>query len=163
MKMAKKTSIMETILGTANLESSIRSCMRKLNKSSSVATRWVLGRYSRSKFIYSRSSPLLIPSRFRDHQMISDRKDALGTEYLSVPFRKEELETILEDITSWILRILLPYALVWHFKASVTWANSSYSSACVALMTSEFTNCRTRVVNSMLARSPHHIISSGST
>ncbi|RDW89605.1 hypothetical protein BP6252_01637 [Coleophoma cylindrospora] len=36
---------------------------------------------------------------FHDHQMIESRKDALGTEILSVPFRKEELETILEDIS----------------------------------------------------------------
>lgn len=38
--------------------------------------------------------------RFHDHQMIQSRKDVLGTEMLSVPFRKEELETILEDIVS---------------------------------------------------------------
>ncbi|KUJ11703.1 ORC2-domain-containing protein [Mollisia scopiformis] len=37
---------------------------------------------------------------FHDHQMIQSRKDALGTEMLWVPFRKEELETILEDIMS---------------------------------------------------------------
>jgi hypothetical protein len=43
---------------------------------------------------------LLIVYRFHDHQMIESRKDALGTEMLSVPFRKEELETILEDIMS---------------------------------------------------------------
>ncbi|KAI9646740.1 Origin recognition complex subunit 2 [Ciborinia camelliae] len=35
---------------------------------------------------------------FHDHQMIESRKDALGTEMLFVPFRKEELENILEDI-----------------------------------------------------------------
>ncbi|KAI1180458.1 origin recognition complex subunit 2-domain-containing protein [Nemania sp. FL0916] len=35
---------------------------------------------------------------FHDHQMITSRKDVLGTELLSVPFRKEELEAILEDI-----------------------------------------------------------------
>lgn len=35
---------------------------------------------------------------FHDHQMITSRKDLLGTELLSVPFRKEELEGILEDI-----------------------------------------------------------------
>ncbi|GAW12491.1 hypothetical protein ANO14919_018610 [Xylariales sp. No.14919] len=35
---------------------------------------------------------------FHDHQMITSRKDTLGTELLSVPFRKEELEGILEDI-----------------------------------------------------------------
>ncbi|KAH6684478.1 origin recognition complex subunit 2-domain-containing protein, partial [Halenospora varia] len=37
---------------------------------------------------------------FHDHQMVTSRKDVLGTEMLSVPFRKEELETILEDIMS---------------------------------------------------------------
>ncbi|TGO68217.1 hypothetical protein BOTNAR_0028g00300 [Botryotinia narcissicola] len=37
---------------------------------------------------------------FHDHQMIESRKDALGTEVLFVPFRKEELENILEDIVS---------------------------------------------------------------
>jgi origin recognition complex subunit 2 len=36
--------------------------------------------------------------RFHDHQMIHSRKDAMGTETLSVPFREEELETILEDL-----------------------------------------------------------------
>ncbi|KAI0408021.1 origin recognition complex subunit 2-domain-containing protein [Xylaria palmicola] len=35
---------------------------------------------------------------FHDHQMITSRKDVLGTELLSVPFPKEELEGILEDI-----------------------------------------------------------------
>ncbi|KZF19183.1 ORC2-domain-containing protein [Xylona heveae TC161] len=35
---------------------------------------------------------------FHDHQMITSKRDALGTELLSVPFRKDELETILEDI-----------------------------------------------------------------
>ncbi|CZT05969.1 hypothetical protein WAI453_005290 [Rhynchosporium graminicola] len=37
---------------------------------------------------------------FHDHQMIQSRKDGLGTEILSVPFGKEELEAILEDIAS---------------------------------------------------------------
>ncbi|KAH7321724.1 origin recognition complex subunit 2-domain-containing protein [Rhexocercosporidium sp. MPI-PUGE-AT-0058] len=37
---------------------------------------------------------------FHDHQMIQSRKDGLGTEILSAPFRKEELESILEDIAS---------------------------------------------------------------
>ncbi|KAH8663908.1 origin recognition complex subunit 2-domain-containing protein [Xylariales sp. PMI_506] len=37
---------------------------------------------------------------FYDHQMIVSRKDILGTELLSVPFRKEELEAILEDLMS---------------------------------------------------------------
>lgn len=37
---------------------------------------------------------------FHDHQMIESKKDALGIEMLSVPFRKEELENILEDIVS---------------------------------------------------------------
>lgn len=35
---------------------------------------------------------------FHDHQMIESRKDALGTERLMVPFRKEELEAILEEL-----------------------------------------------------------------
>lgn len=38
--------------------------------------------------------------RFHDHQMITSRKDALGTELLSVPFQKDELEAILEDLMS---------------------------------------------------------------
>ncbi|KAF3026004.1 Origin recognition complex subunit 2 [Neopestalotiopsis sp. 37M] len=37
---------------------------------------------------------------FHDHQMITSRKDALGTELLSIPFGKEELEAILEDLMS---------------------------------------------------------------
>ncbi|RYP29133.1 hypothetical protein DL767_006903 [Monosporascus sp. MG133] len=37
---------------------------------------------------------------FHDHQMITSRKDVLGTELLSVPFRKEELESILEELMS---------------------------------------------------------------
>lgn len=32
--------------------------------------------------------------------MVHSRKDVLGAEVLSVPFRKEELETILEDLMS---------------------------------------------------------------
>lgn len=35
---------------------------------------------------------------FHDHQMIESRKDALGTERLLVPFRREELEAILEEL-----------------------------------------------------------------
>lgn len=38
--------------------------------------------------------------RFHDHQMITSRKDALGTELLSLPFQKDELEAILEDLMS---------------------------------------------------------------
>lgn len=30
--------------------------------------------------------------------MIESKKDAIGTELLSVPFRKEEMEGILEDL-----------------------------------------------------------------
>ncbi|KAF3770846.1 ORC2-domain-containing protein [Cryphonectria parasitica EP155] len=37
---------------------------------------------------------------FHDHQMITSRKDVLGTELLSLPFRKDELEAILEDLVS---------------------------------------------------------------
>jgi origin recognition complex subunit 2 len=43
---------------------------------------------------------LTIYYRFHDHQMITSRKDALGTEILSIPFRREELEAILEDLMS---------------------------------------------------------------
>lgn len=32
--------------------------------------------------------------------MIQSRKDGLGTEILSAPFRKEELESILEEIAT---------------------------------------------------------------
>lgn len=35
---------------------------------------------------------------FHDHQMIESRKDALGAERLIVPFRRDELESILEEL-----------------------------------------------------------------
>lgn len=35
---------------------------------------------------------------FHDHRMIESRKDGVGTERLSVPFRREELESILEEL-----------------------------------------------------------------
>lgn len=35
---------------------------------------------------------------FHDHQMIESRKDAVGTERLVVPFGREELETVLEEL-----------------------------------------------------------------
>lgn len=35
---------------------------------------------------------------FHDHQMIESRKDSMGTERLVVPFRREELEAILEEL-----------------------------------------------------------------
>ena len=35
---------------------------------------------------------------FHDHQMIESRKDAMGTERLVVPFGKEELEGVLEEL-----------------------------------------------------------------
>lgn len=35
---------------------------------------------------------------FYDHEMLTSKKDAMGTELLSLPFRREELETILEEI-----------------------------------------------------------------
>jgi origin recognition complex subunit 2 len=35
---------------------------------------------------------------FHDHQMIESRKDAVGTERLIVPFGKEELEVVLEEL-----------------------------------------------------------------
>ncbi|KAK3901847.1 hypothetical protein C8A05DRAFT_34454 [Staphylotrichum tortipilum] len=37
---------------------------------------------------------------FHDHQIITSHKDSLGTELLSLPFTKEELESILEELTS---------------------------------------------------------------
>jgi origin recognition complex subunit 2 len=37
---------------------------------------------------------------FHDHQMIKSRKDATGTEMLSIPFSKHELEAILEDLVN---------------------------------------------------------------
>lgn len=36
---------------------------------------------------------------FHDHQMIESRKDAMGTEWLVVPFRQEELEGLVEDLS----------------------------------------------------------------
>ena len=38
--------------------------------------------------------------RFHDHQIIESQKDSIGTELLSLPFRKDELESILEDLVS---------------------------------------------------------------
>lgn len=35
---------------------------------------------------------------FHDHQMVVSRRDGAGTEMLAVPFRREEMETILEDL-----------------------------------------------------------------
>lgn len=35
---------------------------------------------------------------FHDHEMVISRKDAMGTEMLGVPFRREELETLLEEL-----------------------------------------------------------------
>ncbi|KAK4041684.1 hypothetical protein C8A01DRAFT_14631 [Parachaetomium inaequale] len=37
---------------------------------------------------------------FHDHQIITSHKDSIGTELLSLPFRREELESILEELTS---------------------------------------------------------------
>lgn len=36
--------------------------------------------------------------RFYDHQMVTSRKDLQGTETLWAPFKREELESILEDL-----------------------------------------------------------------
>lgn len=35
---------------------------------------------------------------FHDHQMVVSRRDGAGTEMLSVPFRRDEMEVILEDL-----------------------------------------------------------------
>ncbi|KAL2263479.1 hypothetical protein VTK26DRAFT_6595 [Humicola hyalothermophila] len=37
---------------------------------------------------------------FHDHQIITSHKDSIGTELLSLPFRKEELESILEELSA---------------------------------------------------------------
>ncbi|KAL5604193.1 hypothetical protein BROUX41_002174 [Berkeleyomyces rouxiae] len=37
---------------------------------------------------------------FHDHQMITSTRDALGTELISTPFRREEMEAILEEIAA---------------------------------------------------------------
>ncbi|CAK7265325.1 Origin recognition complex subunit 2 [Sporothrix epigloea] len=37
---------------------------------------------------------------FHDHQMVTSRKDAFGTEMLSLPFRRDELEALLEELAS---------------------------------------------------------------
>ncbi|KAH6987722.1 origin recognition complex subunit 2-domain-containing protein [Ilyonectria sp. MPI-CAGE-AT-0026] len=37
---------------------------------------------------------------FHDHQIIASMKDAIGTELLSLPFRRDELEAIFEDLAS---------------------------------------------------------------
>ncbi|KAK0635442.1 origin recognition complex subunit 2-domain-containing protein [Bombardia bombarda] len=37
---------------------------------------------------------------FHDHQIIESHKDSIGTEMLSLPFRKDELEAILEELMS---------------------------------------------------------------
>lgn len=36
---------------------------------------------------------------FHDHQMIVSRRDVTGAEMLGVPFRKDEMEAILEDLS----------------------------------------------------------------
>lgn len=43
---------------------------------------------------------LLTAHRFHDHQIITSYKDSIGTELLSLPFRKDELESILEELVS---------------------------------------------------------------
>ena len=35
---------------------------------------------------------------FYDHEMLTSRRDTMGTELLSLPFRRDELETILEEV-----------------------------------------------------------------
>lgn len=36
---------------------------------------------------------------FFDHEMVNNERDSTGTEYLGVPFRREECESILEELT----------------------------------------------------------------
>jgi hypothetical protein len=73
--------------------------------------------------------------------MIQSRKDGLGTETLSVPFRKEELETILEDIASWASRCMLYIiykALAWRWVS--TWAFSDGAKRINILMRNKMTD-----------------------
>lgn len=52
-----------------------------------------------SRHVAPDASSLLTPdARFHDHQIITSRKDAIGTELLSVPFPKDELEAMLEEL-----------------------------------------------------------------
>jgi origin recognition complex subunit 2 len=67
--------------------------------SSEMAFRTLLKEYVPS-FLVSYIDLLLTKSRFHDHQIIKSITDALGTELLSLPFRKDELEAILEDLMS---------------------------------------------------------------
>ncbi|KAI9679094.1 MAG: Origin recognition complex subunit 2 [Trizodia sp. TS-e1964] len=68
--------------------------------SSEMAFRTLLKEYASSSplYIFEKYSLAKSPIRFHDHQMLSSRKDVLGTEYLWVPFSKEELESILVDL-----------------------------------------------------------------
>lgn len=54
--------------------------------------------FSNPLLYYSQYELIANECRFHDHQMIHSRKDVMGTEMLSVPFRREELEMILEDL-----------------------------------------------------------------
>lgn len=63
---------------------------------------FLLTAYARTLLSATRSLNSLVLTRpdcrFHDHQIITSKKDALGTELLSVPFAKDELEAILEDL-----------------------------------------------------------------
>ncbi|GKT40887.1 origin recognition complex subunit 2 [Colletotrichum spaethianum] len=65
--------------------------------SSEMAFRTLLKEYV---YLIPTDVTLVDKRRFHDHQIITSRKDALGTELLSIPFGREELEAILEDLMS---------------------------------------------------------------
>lgn len=51
-------------------------------------------------YLYVTGQMLIFVTRFHDHQIITTRKDSLGTEILGLPFTREELESILEELMS---------------------------------------------------------------
>ncbi|RKF57599.1 Origin recognition complex subunit 2 [Erysiphe neolycopersici] len=61
----------------------------------------VLYQKSVEKFICSNEINFrTLLKEFNDHQIIQSKKDAIGSELLTIPFSKEELEMILKDIAS---------------------------------------------------------------
>jgi origin recognition complex subunit 2 len=59
----------------------------------------VLYRRAREELVCSSEQQLRALLReFHDHQMVESERDALGAERLVVPFRREELEMLLEEL-----------------------------------------------------------------
>ncbi|KAF2669281.1 ORC2-domain-containing protein [Microthyrium microscopicum] len=68
------------------------------NKAAGVEYR-VLYHKAREELVCSTEHQLrTLLKEFYDHQMVESQRDALGTERLLVPFRQEELESLLEDL-----------------------------------------------------------------